>query len=657
MVIKPWFNAVLSGLRKLADIKDRGVDKFESLESLMSFGLGSAPNGGTVSHVICGNAGNNKSCTQWGVNECAQCQLIKYCSEKCKLQHWSKHRPRCTHPLLSPLWQPSWVSEGREPVFLYPHNLVTLYRVSHDFWGDVPAMDCLQLKHNEMKDQLMPLDDFKLCFPAGADIRDMIRTVNSLPPDFPGYVDILLNDTNPVLLNRTLVMLFILLSSGPSLEEAAEFCTHLMYSAALPGAGAGYLERCVNFIYGGNGEYEADLSFQRCLDTRGEGKLYSVQPSTGTKRILEMCHSGYSLATALKNMKEITLTSDLVDFREKHYAALKPPHRMCFHRFRETGILAPFSHNTVNFTEPNRLLFSAQGAWLVPEDANPLHGWDMSGVKLAGIKCGVSPESDILGCLFFHVKHELREFAKRVRDLRIDIHVTSFAPGLLAKGISVGALPAFEDASFDRVVAGNLVDSMDIGGMRACLADWGPLLNRENPRASILMRTKAWQAQFHPQVGGLTAHAMKIFMDKWGLDIKMKAVFDQGWRLLDASQDTEDEFQEYLDEQDTDRSAAEFDLQLRTTHRVHPKVQTPHLRTPFLECSYSLSPMKRFGIPLGASHVERPDLSSEEFYELFTLGGANLPTRFLEFEACDARYRAIEEYDHLCGRLFVDSQE
>nr|GAT51411.1 predicted protein [Mycena chlorophos] len=627
MVIKPWFNAVLSGLRKLADIKDRGVDKFESLESLMSFGLGSAPNGGTVSHVICGNAGNNKSCTHWGVNECAQCQLIKV---------------GFIAFLASDVLIRSSTAR-KSASYNTGQNTVPAARTRYSVQSGSLPMDCLQLKHNEMKDQLTPLDDFKLCFPAGADIRDMIRTVNSLPPDFPGYVDILLNDTNPVLLNRTLVILFILLSSGPSLEEAAEFCTHLMYSAALPGAGAGYLERCVNFIYGGNGEYEADLSFQRCLDTRGEGKLYSVQPSTGTKRILEMCHSGYPLATALKNMKEITLTSDLVDFREKHFAALKPPHRMCFHRFRETGILAPFSHNTVNFTEPNRLLFSAQGAWLVPEDANPLHGWDMSGVKLAGIKCGVSPESDILGCLFFHVKHELREFAKRVRDLRIDIHVTSFAPGLLAKGISVGALPAFEDASFDRVVAGNLVDSMDIGGMRACLADWGPLLNRENPCASILMRTKAWQTQFHPQVG-LSAqwgpHAMKIFMD-----IKMKAVFDQGLRppalwsvfeSLDAFQDTEDEFQEYLDEQDTDRSAAEFDLQLRTTHRVHPK---------------------RFGIPLGASHVERPDLSSEEFYDLFTLGGANLPTRFLEFEACDARYRAIEEYDHLCGRLFVDSEE
>ncbi|KAF7309412.1 DUF4470 domain-containing protein [Mycena indigotica] len=658
MVGKPWFSAVLTGLRKLRDIRDRGVDKFESLESLMSFNLGSAPDGATITQLMCANVGNTKSCSQWGVKTCAQCHLVKYCSEKCKLHHWSKHRPRCTHPYLSKNWQPAWVVEGREPIFLHPFNSVILYRLSHDMWGNVPAMDCLQIKNNE--EQSGAFDDLKLCFPASADIRDMIRTVNSLPHNFTGYCDILLNDTNPILLNRTLVILFILLSSGPSLEEAAEFCTHLLYSAALPGAGAAYVKRCVDFIYGGGGEHEADLSFQRSLDTRGEGKLYSVQPSTGIKRLLEMCQSSYPLATALKGMREITLSPDQLDFREKYYATLKPAHRMSFHRFQETGILVPFAHNTVNFTEPNRFLFTSQGEWLVPEDANPLFGWDVTGVKYSGLKYGVDPDSDILGCLFFHVKHELREFAKRVRDFRIDIHVTSFDAGLLAKGISVGALPAFADATFDRVVAANLADTI---GIKTCLTDWAPLLNRENRFSSILMQTSAWQTHWYPnssvktQWGPQTIH---VLLEKYnrvsGLvdlpltlltsayqaqDVQMKAVFTQGLRSpallrvfesLDACHDNESIFQEYLDDQDVDRSAAAFDLQQRTTHRVYPK---------------------RFGIPVEATHAPKPDLSNDEFYDLFTLGGAQLSMRFLEFEGCSPRYRAISEYNDLCRRLFV----
>ena len=127
-----------------------------------------------------------------------------------------------------------------------------------------------------------------------------------------------------------------------------------MYSAALPQDGAEYVKRCIEFIYDTGGEFGADLSFQRCLDTRGEGKVYAVQPSTGIKRLLEMFHSTYPLSSALKSMKDTTLAPDRLDLREKYFAGLKPSHRMAFQRFRESGILAPFSLNTVNFTEPNR---------------------------------------------------------------------------------------------------------------------------------------------------------------------------------------------------------------------------------------------------------------------------------------------------------------
>ncbi|KAJ7173458.1 hypothetical protein C8R46DRAFT_115452 [Mycena filopes] len=622
MAAKPWYQAVLAGLRKLRDIKD-GADKIESLESLMSFGMGSAPNGGTVSHLMCGNTIRGRSCPERGVDVCTNCRLVKYCSEKCKMQHYPKHRYRCTHRYLSENWEPSWVSEGRDPAFLNPSHSMTLFRACVDFWGDLPAMDCLQLSNNEGTNELEPLGDLKLCFAASGDLRNLIRTVNSLPWDYAGYCDILLNDTNPVLVNRNLVILFVLLSSGPSLEEAAEFATHLMYSAALPGAGAEYVKRCVEFIYDSD-ESDVDLSFQRCLDTRGEGKVYCVQPSAGIKKLLEMFHSSYPLTSALKSMKETTLAPDRLDFREKYFAGLKPSHRMAFQRFRESGILAPFSLNTSNFTQPNRFLFTPQGTWMVPEDANALFGWDASGVQTSGIKHGASPE-DILGCLFFHVKDELREFAKRVKELRIDIHVTSFDAGILAKGITIGALPAFEDATFDRILTSNLVETV---GLRSCLSDWGPLLNRENPFASILMQTKAWHMHQPHATAQWGPNAMKVLVEKCntipGLDVKMKSVLSQGLRSpalfrifesLDAFHDNEAAFQEYLADQDVEESAAAFDLQMRTAHRVHPK---------------------RFGIPLNAPRWQKlPDLSSNEFYDLFTIGGANLPVRMLEFEAIE----------------------
>ncbi|KAJ6617047.1 hypothetical protein B0H10DRAFT_1798265 [Mycena sp. CBHHK59/15] len=620
MAAKAWYQAVLAGLRKLRDTRHDGSD-IVTLENLMSFDMGSMPNGGTISHLMCANT---KSCLEQGSIVCSKCRLVQYCSEKCKAQHWSKHRSRCAHPYLEETWQPSWVIEGRDPTFLYRQEPST-YLPTFNFWGDVPAMDYLQLSSNEALDYSEYWPDIKLCFAASGDLRNLIQTVNSLPTDYTGYCDILLNDVDPVVANRNLVILFVLLTSGPSLEEAAECSTHLMYSAALPREGAEYVKRCVEFIYDCPAESEGDLSFQRCLDTRGEGKVYSVQTSIGIKRPLEMFHSSYGLSAAFGSMKDTTLHPTRLDSREKYFAGLKPSHRMAFERFRESGILAPFSLNTVNFTDPNRLLFCPQGNWLLPPDANPLHGWDVASVQMSGFKHGASPE-DIFGCLFFHVKDELREFAKRIKEFSIDIHVTQFDASILAKGITIGALPAFEDASFDRICTSNLMDSV---GLRTCLSDWAPLLNRNNKHASILAHSKLWHVNQPQATAQWNPHAIKVLMERCnkipGLEVKMKTIFAQGVRSpalfrlfesLNAFHDDEGAFQDYLIEQDTDSSAEAFDLQLRTTHRIHPK---------------------RLGIPLNAPRWQKlPDLSSNEFYDLFTLGGANLPVRFLEFESANS---------------------
>ncbi|KAJ6621452.1 hypothetical protein B0H10DRAFT_1945278 [Mycena sp. CBHHK59/15] len=544
MAAKAWYQAVLAGLRKLRDTRHDGSD-IVTLENLMSFDMGSMPNGGTISHLMCANT---KSCLEQGSIVCSKvsykvmkCRLVQYCSEKCKAQHWSKHRSRCAHPYLEETWQPSWVIEGRDPTFLYRQEPST-YLPTFNFWGDVPAMDYLQLSSNEALDYSEYWPDIKLCF------------------------------------------------------------------AALPREGAEYVKRCVEFIYDCPAESEGDLSFQRCLDTRGEGKVYSVQTSIGIKRPLEMFHSSYGLSAAFGSMKDTTLHPTRLDSREKYFAGLKPSHRMAFERFRESGILAPFSLNTVNFTDPNRLLFCPQGNWLLPPDANPLHGWDVASVQMSGFKHGASPE-DIFGCLFFHVKDELREFAKRIKEFSIDIHVTQFDASILAKGITIGALPAFEDASFDRICTSNLMDSV---GLRTCLSDWAPLLNRNNKHASILAHSKLWHVNQPQATAQWNPHAIKVLMERCnkipGLEVKMKTIFAQGVRSpalfrlfesLNAFHDDEGAFQDYLIEQDTDSSAEAFDLQLRTTHRIHPK---------------------RLGIPLNAPRWQKlPDLSSNEFMTFLRL--------------------------------------
>jgi len=118
---------------------------------------------------------------------------------------------------------------------------------------------------------------------------------------------------------------------------------------------------------------------------------------------------------------------------------------------------------------------------------NPLHGWDIRAVRQTGDRHGIDPAGDILGCLFFHVKSELREFCLRVKEMNINIHLSQYDSCLLSKGISIGVLPAFAEASFDRIDIGDLGDQV---GVAACLVDWGPLLNKTNTHSTLIMHSK-----------------------------------------------------------------------------------------------------------------------------------------------------------------------
>lgn len=156
-----------------------------------------------------------------------------------------------------------------------------------------------------------------------------------------------------VAVNRNLIILYALLSAGPTLEESAELAAHLMYSAALPAASAAYIQGCVRIIYG-DGAGDGDMSFQTCLRTRGDGRLISLQAASGIKPLVEMSRSNYNLRRALKSMQGITLSPIRHDDREKSFIGLKPAHRLALLHFWTTGVLGPFSLDRKGFNQPNR---------------------------------------------------------------------------------------------------------------------------------------------------------------------------------------------------------------------------------------------------------------------------------------------------------------
>lgn len=155
-------------------------------------------------------------------------------------------------------------------------------------------------------------------------------------------------------------------------------------------------------------------------------------------------------------------------------------------------------------------MFSVGGDWLGNAGANPLHGWDVTSVLATGERYGID-HADIFGCLFVHVKRELMEFARRMRDFRIDIHLTQFDPRVLSKGIAIGAIPGFDGSCFDRILTSNLVDDVGIG---ECLANWGSLLSGRNEYASILMHSRAWHGTLPNAIAHANPRAIKMLVER-----------------------------------------------------------------------------------------------------------------------------------------------
>ncbi|KAF5332121.1 hypothetical protein D9611_008183 [Ephemerocybe angulata] len=565
-----------------------------ALQSYMSYGLGSGLGGKTVSELTCYNdrapGAEGGNCPNSALLACAQCSLVKYCSGRCQRQHWQKHRIECESSLNKADWQPHWIKENRVPYFYATTSRAESKNTSSNgLWGRLPAYNILQLSYNEGLAQAV-YKDIKLCFTAASDIRNLVETLNSLPKGYQGTCDVLLNEADTVSANRNLVILYILMTAGPSIDEAAELAMHLMYSSRLTANMAAYLSRCVHMIYGDSARC-GDMTFQRTFPTRGRGKLYSAQPAMAIKRPVEMFLSRYELGRAMRRMKDTMFDGLKVDERHKLLSRLEPPHRLAHVYFWKTGVLAPFSLDLKPFTQPNRLAFTPQGSWLgKSEDLSPLHGWDIAKVQATGLRNGVDPTGDMFGCLFFHVKQELREFISRVKDFHINIHHTQYDPRLLSKGVSIGVLPSFSDASFDRIDLGDLGDRL---GIKECLEDWGLLLNRENVHSCVVAHSKRW-IDSQPALSRVPLSSPQSVLDFLrlrcrnipSLEPRLKKMLEQGTyspailRLiesLDAFVDYGPSFQEYLASHNVLAACGGIGLQQRKRNDVHPKVRPTYL--------------------------------------------------------------------------------
>ena len=200
---------------------------------------------------------------------------------------------------------------------------------------------------------------------ASGDLRHVVHTINSLPSDFSGNLHILVNDMNPIVMCRNIVLLVILGTISDKVI-AADVALHFWYSAFIP---VEYLAQISSALMPFL-RHESDKVFPLGLHS-----TLSCWLSPQVKNCLSyFFSSSTSVIDAQIEYARVRNAPSRCDYRDRMYMGLRPSHRVAFQEYRRSGIILPFGAAKTHFNCPNRSLFSPHGQWLQTDYADPLEG-------------------------------------------------------------------------------------------------------------------------------------------------------------------------------------------------------------------------------------------------------------------------------------------
>ena len=204
---------------------------------------------------------------------------------------------------------------------------------------------------------------------ASGDLRHVLRSVNGLPSNYSGSLNILINDINLPIVCRNIVLLLILGNVADE-AQAADIALHFWYSAFMPM------------------EYRLQIAMiLRSFLQQSQDGEYLIR--LGPTSTLHLClqkdasvffahfvSSSFSIGDIQDEYNRVRTAHSRRDFRDRMYMGLKPSHRAAFKEYRRFGIVLPFGAMNAHFNRPNLSLFSPEGKWWQTDYADPLEGWE-----------------------------------------------------------------------------------------------------------------------------------------------------------------------------------------------------------------------------------------------------------------------------------------
>ncbi|OJA14611.1 hypothetical protein AZE42_07967 [Rhizopogon vesiculosus] len=413
---------------------------------------------------------------------CANVDVAKY--KVCPKQ--GTKACNCKNRLKSNDWKPAWVVENRLPTSFFakpgggsPMQADQLSK-GISLWGNVPAIDLINLGKNENDAS----QDLSIALVASGDLRHVVQTINSLPDDYSGHLEVLINDVTLPVVARNMAILLIL---GTVSDEtmAADIALHFWYSVFIPAEYGNNILAIVTSALLRETQEPQPLGPRSCMSCAIPAEAMEFFRRFGSI-------ASISMADAQNEYDRVRTASYRGDFRDRMYAKLKPSHRVAFQEFRRFGIVLPFGAVNAHFNIPNASLFSLDGKWLQTDYADPLEGWDIGPILDAGRAHGAQPE-DIYGCLYFFLSDQLRTFARRLREFRISFSVVTTEAIHLSSIIREDILSPLRitaSTRFDRIEVSNILD-VNYVGIGDVLTHWGPLL-KDSPTAALVGYFMNW---------------------------------------------------------------------------------------------------------------------------------------------------------------------
>ncbi|PWY93925.1 hypothetical protein BO94DRAFT_313736 [Aspergillus sclerotioniger CBS 115572] len=430
----------------------------------------------TTPEYVCANwHPDHTDCKKVGKYTCRSCHLVNYCGPACQQSHWPEHRLECRSPLSKETWQPAWVLERREPEFI--GEGIAYHGVRKYLWGNIPAIDVLQLGLNEGNDCGQ---DLRILFAASGDLRNLVETIARLSNSYSHSLEATINDQDFDVVARNIIILFLALTME-NVDEAIDCIIHLWYSAFVRESDIYILQHRVRPLIedvGAKTKGKAPESLLAKTWAFGQRSLRIVLKKSSWDRLLSFIEvpAGLTVEDAQSIRAANTLAKSRQDYRDRHMCYLSPSRRMAFQKFREDGLLLPFGYPRHEFQVPNPTFFQLDNIWPMKDDADPLAGW--SPKEVSDTSSGPA-SADMYGKLFFHIRGILQSFLSRLSNLNISITMYQ---------VDARKLPGhLKGGSFDRIEVSNISDSGWLG-IHSTLRFMIPLLQSplDNPHATLI---------------------------------------------------------------------------------------------------------------------------------------------------------------------------